>query len=64
MAKSLISTAAAAIAAGYTKAVFASSSEVDFNLFVKPDADLDGAFEAWTSWPRAARGGRVTWRLA
>jgi hypothetical protein len=47
MARLKISTAAEAIAAGFTRHVFASSSEYDFNLFVRPDADLDGTFEAY-----------------
>ena len=42
-----IKSKAAALAAGYTKELFASSSEVDFYLLVMPDADLDGTFTAW-----------------
>lgn len=40
-------TKAAALAAGFTRELFASSSDVDLNLLAKPDVDLDGAFLAW-----------------
>lgn len=40
-------TKAAALDAGFTRELFASSSEVDLYLLAKPDADLDGAFLAW-----------------
>lgn len=36
-----------AIAAGYTKAVIAESSQHTLELLIKPDADLDGTFEAY-----------------
>lgn len=44
---SKITTRAAAIAAGYTRELFASASIVDLELLAKPDADLDGAFVAF-----------------
>lgn len=32
---------------GFTVEVFASSSEVDLELLVRPDTDYDSTFEAW-----------------
>jgi len=36
-----------AVLAGFTREVFATASEYDLHLLVKPDADLDGTFRAW-----------------
>lgn len=32
---------------GFTVEVFATSSEVDLELMVRPGTDFDGTFEAW-----------------
>lgn len=37
----------AAVLAGYTREVFATSSEYDFYLLVKPDYASDDRFRAW-----------------
>lgn len=39
----------AALDAGFTREIFATSSEYDLYLLIKPDADLDGTFRAWDS---------------
>ena len=37
----------AAVLAGFTKEVQASSDSMDLFLLIQPDADLDGSFKAW-----------------
>lgn len=42
-----ITTQSAAIAAGFTVPVFATSDMYDFNLLCRPDTDYDDRFLAW-----------------
>ncbi|MCW1432000.1 hypothetical protein [Novosphingobium sp. JCM 18896] len=43
----VVDAEASAIAAGFTKAVIADSSQHTLELLIKPDTDLDGTFEAY-----------------
>jgi hypothetical protein len=36
-----------AVLAGFTKEVFATSSQYDLNLLVQPGVDYDDCFKAW-----------------
>lgn len=37
----------AAMAKGYTRAIWAESDDYTLSLLVKPDADIEGTFRAW-----------------